>query len=147
LGPVTCACCTCPSRKWKSRCGWAPWAIPGAQAKMRQKILRNSGAVVDSANPYADALHGGMSQASQQVMPELAGGGASYHSQLPGLVPQSAPYHSTAQPGVPHPFTGMNLGHMAPAAGMGAPSMLPANISAADQHMQLPNGQPARVGC
>jgi hypothetical protein len=129
-----------PKQEMEEQVRLGTLAIPGAQAKMRQKILRNSGAVVDSANPYADALHGGMLQASQQVMPELAAGGASYHSQLPGLVPQGAPHHSTTQPGVPHPLTSMNLGHMAPGAGMGAPSMLPANIPAADQHMQLPMG-------
>lgn len=112
-------------------------AIPGAQAKMRQKMMRNSGAV-DGMNPYAAAdplMHGSMLSGAQQGLQDIGGAAGGFHGPLGhGLMP-----HSMSQPGMPHPLPAMNLG-IGPAGAMGGPgmmhpSMIPGSMGM-EQHMQ-----------
>lgn len=88
-----------PKQEMEEQVRLGTLAIPGAQAKMRQKMLRSQG--MDGLGPYSDALQmpGGLGQ--QVGMPDLGGGG--YHGGLPLGMP-----HSMGQPGMPLP--GMNLG-------------------------------------
>lgn len=89
-------------------------AIPGAQAKMRQKLMRHGGAV-DNMNPYAAAdplVHGSVLSGAQQGLQDLGAGAGGFHGPLAhGLMP-----HSMAQQGMP-----LSMG---PAGAMGASSMM-----------------------
>lgn len=105
-------------------------AIPGAQAKMRQRMMRGGGphGGLDGPGGYGgDALqqvHAGMLQGGQQAVPDVPGGGGYPHG-LPGL---GMP-HSMGQPGMHHPLGGMGLGPMGHAGGMGGPGgMMPGGM-------------------
>lgn len=126
-----------PKQEMEEQVRLGTLAIPGAQAKMRQKMMRNSGAV-DGMNPYAAAdplMHGGMLAGAQQGLQELGGAAGGFHGPLShGLTP-----HSMAQPGMPHHLPGMSLG-MGPAGAMSGPNMMHPNIipgsMGMEQHMQ-----------
>eukprot|EP00878_Enallax_costatus_P011916 GHUV01012440.1.p1 GENE.GHUV01012440.1~~GHUV01012440.1.p1 ORF type:complete len:351 (+),score=95.24 GHUV01012440.1:408-1460(+) len=109
-----------PKQEMEEQVRLGTLAIPGAQAKMRQKMMRNSGPV-DSMNPYAAGdplMHGGMLSGAQQGLQDLGAAGGGFHGPLAhGLMP-----HSMAQ-GMQHPLPGMTLG-MGPTGAMGAASMM-----------------------
>lgn len=134
-----------PKQEMEEQVRLGTLAIPGAQAKMRQKMMRNSGAVEampGSRGPYGggDPLQHGVLQGGQQLVPELGGAGpvgAYPHAPLPGL---GMP-HSMGQPGMAHHLQpGMNLA-MGP--GMGGPNAGPhPSMVGSEQHVPLQMGNP-----
>jgi hypothetical protein len=109
-------------------------AVPGAQAKMRQKMMR--GPYMDSgmrSGPYgADGLPGMLP--GQQGMQELGGGYGPMPGMMPGMPPNMG---QNSMPPPLQPGMGISLGP----GGM-HPGMLPNSIGAQEQQQPLQMGNP-----
>lgn len=118
-----------PKQEMEEQVRLGTLAIPGAQAKMRQKMMR--GPYMDGmrSGPYAGDGLPGMLPGGQQGMQELGGG----YGPMPGMMPGGM---------------GPNMGqHMPPPLqpGMGIgmhPGMLPNSMAAAEQQQPLQLGNP-----
>jgi len=128
-----------PKQEMEEQVRLGTLAIPGAQAKMRQKMMR--GPYMDGgmrSGPYgADGLPN-MLQGGQQGMQDMSGGYGHMPGVMSGMPPNMA-QHSMAPPLQP----GMGLG-MAP-GGM-HPGMLPGSMAAAEQQQPLQMGMNAPPG-
>lgn len=118
-----------PKQEMEEQVRLGTLAIPGAQAKMRQKMMR--GPYMDSgmrSGPYgADGLPG-MLQGGPQGMQELGGGYGPMAGMMPGMPPNMG-QHSMAP--------------LQPGMGIGMhPGMLPNSMAAAEQQQPLQMGNP-----
>lgn len=156
-----------PKQEMEEQVRLGTLAIPGAQAKMRPRMIRGPHGTARpldgmAAPPYSiglpaaaaaaavatdqmQAIHAGMLGHVQPGLPDLPGAyGIPPHSSLHGM-PHSMP-HSMPQQVLPHPLQpvmGLSVG---PGAGMGAPGMLAhpnSSMLSSDPHMhQQPGAQP-----
>lgn len=118
-----------PKQEMEEQVRLGTLAIPGAQAKMRQKMMR--GPYMDGGmrgGPYggADGMPAGMLPGGQQAMQDLSGGYG-----MPGMMqgmPQNMGQHSMAplQPGM-----GLAM----------HPGMLPGSMAEQQQPLQMANPQ------
>lgn len=119
-----------PKQEMEEQVRLGTLAIPGAQAKMRQKMMRNP--YMDGGmrgGPYgADGLPG-MLPGGQQGMQDLGGGYGPMAGMMPGMPP------NMGQHSMPPLQPGMGIGMH--------PGMLPNSMAAAEQQQPLQMGNPS----
>lgn len=121
-----------PKQEMEEQVRLGTLAIPGAQAKMRQKMMRGPYGADGGMQrgPYgADGGFPGMMSGGQQGMQELGGGYGPMAGMMPGM-PQGMGQHSMAPPLQP----GMGIGMH--------PGMLPNSMAAVEQQQPLQMGNP-----
>lgn len=141
-----------PKQEMEEQVRLGTLAIPGAQAKMRQKMMRGGGGM-DALAGNSSGAHYGADALQQQMhgvlqgqpggLQDLSGGHGGYpqHGGLPGLM-QHVP-HSMGQPGMGHHLQpGMSLA-MGPGGGGGGMLPHPGMMQGmGEQHMQLQMANP-----
>jgi hypothetical protein len=127
-----------PKQEMEEQVRLGTLAIPGAQAKMRQKMMRNAGGYgpMDGAGPYdgGDGNLGGGGPGGHDHLGGGGGGGGYGH--LPGgLMGGGGPMGGQQHPGGPH-HGGMGLAGLG-AHGMHHGGMLPGGMGGMEQPLQM----------